>query len=118
VLKACLAWRGLKALQELMDHQGLKDLWDQMDRLEIEEHLACLDPLDRLAHEEPREHKESVEMLDHQEKRDLPANLDFKARPVPWAREAKEERRDPPVKWDPLALEADLVTRDPLAVLV
>jgi len=118
VLKACLAWRDPKDLQEPMDHPGLKDPWDQTDLPEIEEHLACLDPPDRSAHEEPREHKENVEMLDHQEKRDLPANLDYKVRPVQWAREAKEERRDPPVKWDPLALEADLVTRDPLAVLV
>jgi len=118
VLKACLAWRGQKDLLEPMDHPGLKDLWDQTDLLEIEEHLACPDPPDLSAPEEPREHKENVEMLDHQEKRDLPANLDFKAHLVQWAREAKEERRDPPVKWDPLVLEADLVTRDPLAVLV
>jgi len=101
-----------------MDHQGHKDKWGQMDLLEIEEHLACPDQRDRLVHEEPREHKENVEMLDHQEKRDLLANLDFKGHLVQWVREVKEERRDPPEKWDPLVLEADLVTRDPLAVLV
>jgi len=118
VLKVCLAWRDQKDQQELMDHQGLKDQWDQMDRLETEAHLACRDQRDQLVQEEPRGHKENAEMPDHQEKKDLLANLDFKGRQVQWASEVKEEKRDPPVKWDPLALEADPVTRVPLAVLV
>ena len=118
MLKVCLAWRDRKDQQELMDHLGLKDQLDQMDRLETEEHLACRDQLDQLVQEEPRGHKENVEMLDHQEKKDPLANLDFKGPLVQWASEAKEEKRDPRAKWDPLALEADPVTRVPLAVLV